>query len=792
MKAFFSLIVVLNPAWYAVGADESPARIDNVLLITEASMDGSSATLILLISLTGVNPESDTNDLALDVALKDPQGRQTAQVEIEYLKRQGNHAIAEMSLPVQAPLLWNAETPHLYSLLLELRRGDKSLDTIVKKIGLRQITIRDGVLLLDARPIRLRGVCYDEFDPTMDDAVRLNLWKRDLDLMQRAHINAIRVPDGLPAPGFLALCDQMGLYVICNEPFSRDALVPDHPSISASYADYQNHPSVIVWSVGNTSHDADSIREITQMVKEKDPSRPLLSPGLAQRELPDPIDILAPSFPTLEQLRQISRRGRPVIICDHTDALESSFEGLADVWDSVRRNKTIAGGMIWRFADRNAVPNGEGLDGIVDADRAPQTDYWQTRRVYSPIRIEETERKIKAGRNIVELTLHNDYDFTNLRDVPCRWLLRQNKTAIDQGVIRFDLDPHKTMKMAVTLDIPDDLSDNEYTLLVQFHDAMQQSLYEQVVRLRPDHWEKSFIMRLRDRKRDPDWNVLANNEEIQIKHRDFVFRTETWSNAWFMMTNDRHVRLIVGGPYLRLGREPTSAERFHYQNGVESLLPQSMTLKKWIVDKRRVDQQKSNVEIETLLHARDADSSIVETNVPQKMYPAQIDLLISPFGFCDVRFTLLPQKREEYFLETGLSFLVSPALNHISWLGNGPYPTYPGKEMLSQRGIFRFSPVDRLIPGNRSGVDLVALTDDRGYGLGLMLINGNVAFEPTQEGMLVSVNSAVAGLGARYHRTRHPLLATRMSASERTTVFRLIPLIKGRYPTLFETIFFSH
>ncbi len=806
--------------------------LNSLIVDTEINPEGKSGLLKLKFDLQSFEKKAGFDEVTVNVKISDAERNEVGQIEITYFKIEENHASAEISLPIQNPKLWTAEFPYLYTLNIELRRNGLRLQSIERQIGFRQISIQRDVLLWNREPIRCRGICYTGLDPSAGLALYDEAWMRDLELMKRANINTIRVIEWLPHPRFLELCDQMGMYVICKAPQSLSNLPAHTPyGFPGIQEPYLNHPSILAWIVEEENGAAGEIREQIKRIQNADPSRPVLWLGNSEKHVPEEADMLSTSFPSVDELKRLGRENKPVLVAEHTHALDTAFEGLQEFWEEVLGNRELAGGMIWRFADqgihraiapeqainsrqnpftldlysstpsKDDIIDGEtildchgmyGLDGIVDADRTPQTDYWQTRRVYSPIHIEETERNVKLGKNVIELTLRNEYDFTNLRETSCQWFLQKNKTAVDSGTILFDLEPGKTMEMAVTVDIPEDITDSEYALRIHFTDRWGYAVYEHAVRLKPDRWEESFVMRLRDLEKDENWAIQADNEEVRVDHRDYVFRMNTWNNSWFLMTREHHVRLITGGPFIRIGRNPTLAERIQERERDNFSIPPSPMIRNLVVKDRNIDKKNKDVEIQTLYFPAQEFPSVSPMDALDEILQARIDLLISPYGFCDVGYEFFPSDREEQYLELGLSFLVPPTFHQISWLGTGPYPTYPGKEALSIFGVFQYLlQTDQFFTGTRYPVDLVALTDDRGYGLGLMMIHGKIGIEPTEEGILVSVLSAVAGQGTKNRQTAYSLVSDLLPKSKRVAIFRMIPLIRGRYPKLFDDVFFA-
>ncbi|MBZ0255685.1 hypothetical protein K8I31_06460, partial [bacterium] len=165
---------------------------------------------------------------------------------------------------------------------------------------------------------------------------------------------------------------------------------------------------------------------------------------------------------------------------------------------------------------------------------------------------------------------------------------------------------------------------------------------------------------------------------------------------------------------------------------------------------------------------------------------AQIDLLSSPYGFCDVRFQLNQMDTPQIITEAGLAFVISPTLDLVGWLGDGPYPSYPGLDQLSMPGFFRLAPIDSFDPGNRKRVQALVFANDEGYGLGLLFWNGDISFQSVENGTLIQINASVAGKGSLGEATRFPVTENDLTHSDHWTTFRLVPFQPNAVPKFFQ------
>lgn len=335
-------------------------------------------------------------DATIVGTLRDPNGRVAGGFETK-AEFSGHAAAASASIPLQEPLLWTAETPHLYTLSLELRLGGRAIHTTGCSVGIRQLSIDGDVLKLNGVAIKLRGVNHHDIHPEVGRAMTAEHYLQDVELMKRGNINALRTSHYPPAPALLDICDRLGIYVIDEVPFGfgdRNLTDPSHQDIllqraGATVARDKNHPCVLIWSVGNENPITPLVVATAKRVKELDPTRYRLLPGaqvnrgmpapadgdlteLAERtpfvfDLPDGIEILAPHYPyaalvpgrsrtvNLTDLAGDPHIKSPVIITEFNHALGNAFEGLKERWEIIQSVRRFGGGFIWHFQDQGLV-----------------------------------------------------------------------------------------------------------------------------------------------------------------------------------------------------------------------------------------------------------------------------------------------------------------------------------------------------------------------------------------------------------------------------------------------------
>ncbi|MGA0059341.1 MAG: glycoside hydrolase family 2 TIM barrel-domain containing protein, partial [Planctomycetota bacterium] len=273
---------------------------------------------------------------------------------------------------VDAPHLWTEETPHLYTLLLHVRdAGDRLLEVRSQRVGFREVAVADGQLLVNGRPIVIRGVNRHDHDPETGHYVSPDRLRQDLVLMKQHNINAVRTSHYPNDPLLLDLCDELGLWVFDEANieshgmgYGEKSLAKD-PAWQAMHLDRvvrmverdKNHPSIIVWSMGNEAGDGVNFEAASRWLHERDPSRPVHYERAG--EAPH-VDLVSPMYASPEWIERyalgkdegVEGRRRPLILCEYAHAMGNSVGNLQDYWDVIERHPVLQGGFIWDWVDQ--------------------------------------------------------------------------------------------------------------------------------------------------------------------------------------------------------------------------------------------------------------------------------------------------------------------------------------------------------------------------------------------------------------------------------------------------------
>lgn len=366
---------------------------------------------------------------------------------------------------------WTAETPELYDLTVRLHRADGTVaDTSHHRVGFRDVEIRGRDLLVNGERVYIRGVNRHDFHPLTGRTVTADDMRADLVVMKRFGFNAIRTAHYPNDPALYDLADELGFYVVDEaniESHDHAHEIADDPRYLPAFVDRvsrmvlrdKNHPSVIIWSLGNESDYGANHDAAAGWVRRHDPTRPIQYEGAAKLDWADPTtasDIVCPMYAPIEDCVAHARSGKqtmPLIQCEYSHAMGNSNGTLADTWAAIESTPGLQGGFIWEFWDhgilqrvndgRPAGRGGAGLyehgvaapghrwayggdfgetihdgafiaDGVVFPDRTPKPVMYEHREIAAPVRLSYDQGV---------LLVHNRQHFRDLEWLAAEWRL---------------------------------------------------------------------------------------------------------------------------------------------------------------------------------------------------------------------------------------------------------------------------------------------------------------------------------------------------------------------------------
>ncbi len=404
-----------------------------------------------------------------------------------------NESEKSVSIPVTAPKLWSAEEPNLYKLILSLTdNSGKITEAIPQMVGFREVKIKDGLLLVNGKPILIKGANRHETDPVTGQAISKESMLRDIKLFKQFNINAVRTCHYPNDEYWYQLCDQYGIYVVdeanneshgigyditvtlANRPSWKDAHMM---RVQRMYERDKNHASVIIWSLGNEAGNGYNFYECYLWLKQKDLFRPVQYERAVAKysnySTEFNTDIVNPMYPTpasmVEYAKKTETPVKPFIMCEYAHAMGNSLGNFRDYWDIIRGNpKIFQGGFIWDFVDQGlqkitekgdtiyAYGGDYGKDlpsdnnflcnGLFYPNRNPNPHAWEMKKVYQNIHT-----------NLINpntVSVYNENFYKDLSDIGMEWNVTVNGQVKQSGKIeKLDVKAHTTVELKLPVKI---------------------------------------------------------------------------------------------------------------------------------------------------------------------------------------------------------------------------------------------------------------------------------------------------------------------------------------------------
>lgn len=716
------------------------------------------------------------------------------------------------------PHLWSAETPYLYRMEVRIVNSrNEVVQQISEQVGVREVTVKDGILLLNNTPILLRGTCHNEIDPIRGRALTTADRLKQLQMMKAANVNFIRTAHYPFHPEFHRLCDEMGFYVCCEVPFGfGDSNLYKEEFTSelctraeATLTRDKNHPSIIMWTIGNENPYTEVVEKVVQYIKHKDPTRPRALPMagnyfLENRErLSDNLDIYAFHYQPARTVAKIADlKLKPVITTEYSHSLGLAFDALESQFDTILSRDNIAGGSVWCWNDqallrrrtqedflRDSIPmgvwldslryldshNDRGTDGIVYADGYPQEDYWQLRKVYSPVVVKENELGVGTGKQHIGLTVENRFDFIALAGYRCNWQVRNLSEELGSGCVELSAPARGQERLSVECMLPAEMKHNDCMLYLSVTDHAGTPVYEKSIPLLIDNQRPDYLhltSRIPEQRR---FKVRKSAGALSVQGDDYLFTVDR--NGKVSIQDADRRKVLDSYLYLRVGRKPSiNTENFRMRKKAFGWEPYLLTPEvqafTWAEEPEKVSAR---------LHCR-----WFRADKADEYIEGDVTFAVAKNGVITVDYDLVPHRATGILWECGPTFALHPAIETFRWIGDGPYTSTPGKTAYNQRDIWALHKDDLHFMGNRGSVDAAVLLDSENTGIGFVGSASNLTVEKIGESVYITDNALVSSYGTKLSQ---PVVSNRADKVERIEGrFSLMPVGKAENP-LFSPIF---
>ena len=676
-----------------------------------------------------VNAEREK--LKLDIELTDP-----IEVKIELEDGSGKkvacgivNRTGSIEFKVLNPVLWNAENPYLYTLVLETE-----VETIVEYVGFRTVEIIDKVLYFNKQKIKFRGVNRHDSDPITGFTIGIEQIIKDLTLMKQHNFNSIRSSHYPNAPYFYQLCDKYGFMVIdeadieAHGPvmiyrkedtdynrFKRwNEKIADDPAWEASILDRvelmvkreKNRPSIIMWSMGNESAYGCNFEKALKWTKEYDPSRITQYESARYRNYDvvynyDHLDIYSRMYPSLDEIREYLKNdaSKPFLLVEYCHSMGNGPGDFEDYFELIHENDLMCGGFVWEWCDhaiyKGTAKNGKAMyyyggdhgekvhdlnfcmDGLVYPDRRPHTGLLEYKNVYRPARVVSYDEE--SGK----LVLHNYMDFDDLKDfIDVNYEVSCDGISVETGVLELpSIKVHSEKELELKIKIP-----NKGKVFLKLIYILKKEML-----LIPKGYELGFD-ELKIKNEDGrnqnavkwlDREVTVSNMEVAEDDTSVIIKGKTFKYTYSKKNGMFESLVFAGREYinrpmeLNIWRAPTDNDMYAKIEWKKAKYNEAY-VRAYETD---IIQSEKCVEISV-------KTSMSAASI-QKILDADIVWKIDCMG--GITSSIKVVKDEEFpdLPRFGVRLFLDKKLENIAYFGMGPYESYIDKHQSTSHGIYR-------------------------------------------------------------------------------------------------------
>jgi len=677
-----------------------------------------------------------------------------------------NRCVLSLEGKIRSPLLWSSEIPNLYTLVVSLwNPKGKRVDTTACKVGFRRIEVRKRELLINGKPVLIKGVNRHEHHESKGKSVTRESMLEDVLLLKQFNFNAVRTCHYPDDPVFYDLCDQYGLYVVDEanvETHAYEMEICDDSRFAQAFLDRgmnmalrdKNHPCIIMWSLGNESGWGASHQAMAGWLRRYDPSRLIHYEGGVRfgrldkgNEITDVVNPMYPAVETIIQWAETPGDERPLIMCEYAHAMGNSSGNLKEYWDAIHQHHGLQGGFIWDWVDQGLLktdekgmsywayggdfgdePNDENfcINGMIWPDRTPHPAMYEFKKLVQPV----TVRAKNLRQGLVTVT--NKRDFTDLSDLAGSWSVTVDGTAKQRGNMpRLRTKPGKRETLRLPFRLPDLLPGQEAHLNLSFF------LRKAVSWGQKGHevaWEQIHLPRNRKKAKKIPWDG-----ELRLKEQEtqLVLRGRTFSVAFDLKKGAlQRIRyggreLLVSGPVLNLWRAPTDNDgiKLRANQGKKPLsrwLRQGLPTLNHSFQGANVSQEKDGSIIVRLAHEVWGDLSKISVD-------HRHEYRVLPTGDIFVLNRIQVPEGLQDLPRIGVTVRLRPGLEALTWFGRGPHENYWDRKAGAQVGLYTSTVTEQYVPyilpqenGNKTDTRWVAIYGKSGPGL---LVVGEDTFE---------------------------------------------------------------
>ena len=669
-----------------------------------------------------------------------------------------NHQV-KLEQVVRNPRLWSSEDPYLYTLIVYLQDPEgRRLETTSCRVGFRRVEVKNRELLINGRPVLLKGVNRHEHDDVRGKAVTYESMLTDVKLMKQFNFNAVRTSHYPNDPRWYDLCDEYGIYVIdeaniechcyqqlCQEPRWTQAFLTR--GMRMVLRD-KNHPSIILWSLGNESgygfnHDA-----LASWIRGFDPTRPLHYEGAISGvenwgKGHHATDIVCPMYPQIKDIIHWAEHTddwRPLIMCEYSHAMGNSNGNLKEYWEAIETYHGLQGGFIWDWVDQGLKkvddqgheywayggdfgdePNDRNfcINGLVWPDRKPHPAMYEFKKLAQPVAVEAKD--LHQGKLIIT----NKQDFTSLGWLKGDWNLTVDGIVISKGKLPYlKTPPGESEEIVLPITKPRMKPGQECFLNVRFTTRRETHWAPQGHEVAWEQFAMPFEDKYREKVHIKGDNLCLeqNDKHAKIKGKNFQVEFDRQSGCLGSIIYYGQ-EMLVAGPKLNIWRAPTD------NDGVKSLPNQmrNKALERWIAvgfDDLRYNTYQTAVRKNKDGSVRVVIQQFIACRASPRAFDHKHIYTIYPSGDIVVENTIKVDRKLPDLPRIGVTLALPPGLENLCWFGRGPHENYCDRKAGAPVGLYCGTVDEQYVPyimpqenGNKTDVRWLFLQAEKGVGL---------------------------------------------------------------------------
>ncbi|SHM41213.1 glycoside hydrolase family 2 protein [Flavobacterium saccharophilum] len=611
-----------------------------------------------------------------------------------------NNGEGKFSVTFANPILWNQEQPYLYTLKAELISAGKSEEKIEQKIGFRKVVVDGKRVLVNGQPIKLRGGCRHDMHPLLGRSTNRYYDSLDVAMAKKANLNFIRTSHYPPSQDFLEFADKYGIYVqeetaICFVNDWREGVykklgeTSNDPAFTSRYLGQlsemidhdRNHAAVIMWSIGNESDYGINFQKEYEFVKSVDLSRPVSWswPATAFKENKRCFDIAVAHYPDYKgkdeenfglAIKNMEHESLPLlsdewahVACYNTTLLKAD-PNVKDFWgqslDLMWANRFDVpgnlGGAIWGMTDETFhlkdTVTGYGPWGFIDVWRREKTEFWNTKKAYSPIRVLKTKFESTEVDAYLNVPVKNRFNHISLDQIKLKITI--NGKSFDQPMPA--LKPHEEGVIKVAI------SDTNSPVLLQFYDAQNNLIDEEQLT-----FNKPITLQVKTLKLK--WNIKKTDKVVELESQGLKVKLDAVTGE--LLSSEMSGEKVVTGAARVMVNKPKQPEAFKETPGIYS-------------GEYKIKSATINTDDKSLVTVT-SEGTIDD-------YPVKMTTVYQADGTINIEYEV--ENVPEYTWQIGVALPVADTFETIEWKRKGYWSTYPSNHVSANEGkAKRFSDI---------------------------------------------------------------------------------------------------